>query len=89
MARQIIWTKQTLETFIEEAYLTDEEVKLLRTRIAGWTITEQADDLGISVGTVNRMIRRMKLKYDMVQRLHPDIMPVRKMCAAELFMDSH
>lgn len=89
MSRQVIWTKQSLETFIEEAYLTEEEIVILRTRLAGWTISEQADRLGVSVGTINRMIRRLKIKYDIVQRQYPQILPVRKNCAAELFMDSH
>ena len=43
MSRQICWTKKIVETFIEEACLTKEEKDILRTMVAGLTISEQAE----------------------------------------------
>lgn len=88
MAKQICWTKKIMETFIEEACLTKEEQDILRTRVAGLTISEQAKKFNISVGRVNRIIKRLKWKYDNVQKYCKDL-PLRKMSAAELYMDTH
>ena len=40
MAKQICWNKKIVEIFIEEACLTKEEQDILRTRVAGITISE-------------------------------------------------
>lgn len=88
MAKQICWTKKIVDTFIEEACLTKEEQDILRTRVAGLTISEQAEKFSISVGKVNRIIKRLKWKYDNVQKYCKDL-PLRKMSAAELYMDTH
>lgn len=60
----IIWTKTKLEEFISEALLTKDEEFVLRTRIAGWSRVKQAENLGISLGTLDRIIRRVKDKYE-------------------------
>lgn len=88
MAKQVCWTKKIVETFIEEACLTKEEQDILRTRVAGLTISEQAEKFNISIGKVNRIIKRLKWKYDNVQKYCKDL-PVRKENAAELYMDTH
>lgn len=67
MTRQIPWNKQVVEAFIKDATLTKEEELVLRTRVNGWTRLQQAHELGMSVATVDRIIRRLKLKYDQVQ----------------------
>lgn len=88
MAKQICWTKKIVEAFIEEACLTKEEQDILRTRVAGLTISEQAERFNISVGKVNRIIKRLKWKYGNVQKYCEDL-PLRKVSAAELYMDTH
>lgn len=88
MAKQICWTKKIMETFIEEACLTKEEQDILRTRVAGLTISEQAEKFNISVCKVNRIIKRLKWKYDNVQKYCEDL-PLRKVSAAELYMYTH
>lgn len=88
MANQVCWTKRIVETFIEEACLTKEEQDILRTRVAGLTISEQAEKFNISIGKVNRIIKRLKWKYDNVQKYCKEL-PVRKESAAELYMDTH
>lgn len=77
MASQVQWNKLILETFISEALLTKEEEMIIRTRIAGWSRTRQAEELGMSVGTIDRYIKRIKIKYDNVQKYN-HILPPRK-----------
>lgn len=77
MANQVPWNKLILETFISEALLTKEEEMIIRTRIAGWSRTRQAEELVMSVGTVDRYIKRIKVKYDNVQKYNT-ILPPRK-----------
>lgn len=88
MAHQVPWGKVILEAFIEEAMLTKEEEMIMRTRVAGWTITRQARELGMSEASVNRAISRLKKRYDAVQK-YSAILPPRKESAAELYMDTH
>lgn len=88
MAKQVPWNKIILEEFINLAMLTTEEEEIMRTRIAGWTRVEQSNKLGMSLATVDRHIRRLKIKYDSVQKYSP-ILPPRKESAEELYMDTH
>lgn len=88
MTMQVPWGKVILEAFIEEANLTKEEEMIMRTRVAGWTITRQAMELGMSESSVNRCISRLKRKYDYAQK-YSAILPPRKESAAELYMDTH
>lgn len=88
MAREVLWTKAFLEEFIELAQLTEDEEKILRTRVKGWTRTKQAYEFNMSLSTVDRHIRRMKMKYDACQP-YSDILPPRKPSKEEAYMDSH
>ena len=86
--RQVLWSKIILEEFIELAALTPEEEQIIRTRVAGWPITKQAMVFGMSESTVNRIIKRLKIKYDGVQP-YSAILPPRKHSAAETYLDTH
>lgn len=88
MAKQVPWNKIILERFIELAMLDKDEEMIMRTRVAGWSVTKQAMELGMSESTVHRMIKRLKVKYDNVQKYDP-ILPPRKTSAEETWMDSH
>ena len=88
MSHQVIWSKLILETFISEANLTKDEEMIMRTRVAGWTRTKQAAELCMSLSTIDKIISRLKVKYDAVQK-HSPILPPRKESAAELYMDEH
>lgn len=88
MTKQVGWNKYIVEAFVSDAMLTKDEEMILRTRVAGWTITEQAIKLGMSESTVNRIIKRLKHKYDDVQKFNP-LLPPRKHSAQEDYMDSH
>lgn len=88
MAHQVEWNKIIVERFVELAMLTEDEEMILRTRVAGWPRTRQANELNMSVSTVDRIISRLKRKYDNVQRFDP-ILPKRRESAAENWMDTH
>ena len=87
MAHQVPWNKIILEEFIKEAMLTKEEEEIMRTRVAGWTRVEQSMRLGMSTQKVDRIIMRLKNKYDQVQKYDP-ILPPRKFSVKELYMDT-
>ena len=88
MAHQVPWTNIILEEFVRLGALSKEEEWVMRTRVAGWCRTRQAYELHMSVETVDRIIRRLKKKYDMVQP-HSALLPPRKFSAKETWMDTH
>ena len=88
MAHQVPWNKIILETFIEQGCLTKDEEIIMRTRVAGWSRTKQSVELGLSVSTVDRLIKSCKVKYDNVSKYNP-LLPPRKYSKAEAWMDAH
>lgn len=87
MAHQVPWNKYIVERFEELAMLTDEERMVLRTRVAGWSITKQALELNLSPATVSRIIKRLKTKYDNVQKYDPLLPPRKAHCATLQALD--
>lgn len=77
MTNEVVWTKIVLERFIEQANLSEDEEIVMRTRAAGWSRTKQAMELNLSVSTIDRIISRLKRKYDEVQAYDP-ILPPRQ-----------
>lgn len=88
MAKQVEWNKHIVEVFIEEAMLSEEEIFILETRVKGYPISKQAELLSMSESSVNRIINRLKKKYDNIQKYHPDL-PKRRISNQELFMDNN
>lgn len=88
MAHQVPWNKIIVETFIKEAMLSEDEEWVLRTRVAGWSRTKQAMELGMSISTIDKIIKRLKDKYDNVQKYEP-LLPPRKPSDKETWMDTH
>lgn len=89
MAHEVRWSSRVTEEFIKKGNLNDEQIFLLKTRISGMPISCQADQLGCSTRTVDRMIKELKLIYDHVQKEYPEIFPVRKVSKEEKYMDTH
>lgn len=87
-SRQVIWTKLIIETFVSEAHLSTDEEFVIRTRAAGWPVSKQAMELHVSEVTIHRIIKRLKIKYDEVQKTNV-LLPPRKKSAKELYMDTH
>ena len=78
MKPKVPWTKTMLEKFIEEALLNEDEEKILRTRIAGWSIVKQSLEFQMSTATVSRIINNIKHKYEQIQPMYPNIFPKLK-----------
>lgn len=87
MSKEVPWTKVIMETFIADACLTKEEEIVLRTRCAGWTRIKQADELGLSLSSIDRIIKSLKKKYDQVEKYNP-LLPPRKPSKEEERMDA-
>lgn len=83
MTKQIIWTKQIVEAFINEAYLNERQAYIIRTRAKGYSIAQQAEELNLSVDQVNKDIAKLKKIYDLIQP-ESEILPVRKRNSKEL-----
>lgn len=89
MSHQVVWTDKVLQTFIKEGNLSDDEILIMTTRVKGWTITKQSMSFHMSKSKIDKMVARLKVKYDAVQRDNPDTMPERKFSAKETYMDTH
>lgn len=86
--KRVEWNKIILEEFIDLATLTKTEEQIMRTRVAGWTRIEQSMTFGLSIATVDRIIKRLKEKYDQVQPYSP-LLPPRRESAEEKYLDEH
>ena len=85
--KQILWTKKLVDTFIKEGMLTKEEREVLLLRVQGYTIAEQAEMLNISESKVNRITRRLKIKYDALQGTIKEL-PKRTKTTKELYREA-
>lgn len=88
MWKNVPWTKTMLEDFIEEALLTEEEEKILRTRVAGWSIVKQALEFEMSTTTVSRYTKNIKRKYDHLHKLYPERFIERPNSEYEIMLDN-
>lgn len=84
MSKQVLWNKIILEEFIDLACLTETEEMIMRTRVKGWSITKQSQELHMSESSIKKTIARLKIKYDDVQKLSP-ILPPRKKNAKDTY----
>ena len=83
-------TKDKVDKFIELAMLSEDEIYILQSRMRGTTVTEQALYLGKCESSVNKMIRVIKDKYDMIRDEYPELnLPKRYKSQAEMYMDTH
>lgn len=84
--KQILWTRKLVDTFIKEGLLTEEEKEVLLLRVKGYTIAETSELMNISDSKVNRIIRRLKIKYDNLQGTIEEL-PKRKETTKELYRE--
>lgn len=85
--KQILWTRKLVDTFIKEGMLTEEEKEVLLLRVKGYTIAETSELMNISDSKVNRIIRRLKIKYDNLQGTIEEL-PKRKETTKELYREA-
>ena len=67
MAKQVAWNQDIVEAFIHECNLNRRQEYIIRTRILGYSIARQANDLHLSVDQVNKEVCRLKRIYDETQ----------------------
>lgn len=79
---QIMWNKPRLEEFLRLACLTEIEEHILKLKIAGYSVEQQAELMCMSRSNVNVITRRISDKYDSVQPFS-DILPQRNQSARE------
>ena len=84
--KTVLWTKKIIETFIKEGMLTEEEKEVLLLRVKGYTIAETSELMNISDSKVNRIVRRLKIKYDNLQGTIKEL-PKRKETTKELYRE--
>lgn len=75
--KDIRWNKILLEEFLSIATLTEIEEKVLRSKLAGYTISQQADIFNMSVSSINRVLKSIDEKYDDAEK-YSFILPSRK-----------
>lgn len=85
--KQVLWTRKLVDTFIKEGMLTEEEKEVLLLRVKGYTIAETSELMNISDSKVNRIIRRLKIKYDNLQGTIEEL-PKRKETTKELYREA-
>lgn len=61
---KIPWNRAILDEFISFALLTEDEEKILRARAARWSRVQMCHTYGMSLATVDRIIRNLKIKYE-------------------------
>ena len=89
MSKQVKWTKDTLERFIDYGMLDKESEFIMRNRCANMPISRMSIELNRSESWVHKRVSYLKKLYDEVQRQHPDELPVRKASAKETWMDEN
>ena len=75
--KDIVWNKILLEEFLSIATLTEIEEKVLRSKLAGYTISQQADIFNMSVSSINRVLKSIDEQYDDAEN-YSFILPSRK-----------
>ena len=85
--KQILCTRQLVETFIKEGMSTKKERDVLLLRVQWYTIAEQAEMLNISNSKVNRITNGLKIKYDALQGTINEL-PKRTETTKELYREA-
>lgn len=88
MAHGVTWTKTTLQRFIDEAMLNEDEIFIMENRVKGKPISWMASELNMSESNVHKMISKIKKKYDNVQA-KDQLLPPRRSSEKETWMDTH
>ena len=89
MARKKVnWNEVIYTEFVKLGMLNDFEKEVLRTRIVGYSITQQAQLFNCSDSTISRTIASLKKRYDDVQP-YSDKLPSRRDSKEEEWQDNN
>lgn len=86
---QVIWTKHTLDFFLEHSGMNDFQKQIMIDRCANMTVIQMSCKYSCSESLIHKEIKKIKCIYDVVQKEHPNDLPPRKKSAKELYMDTH
>ena len=73
MFSKLILTKAMVEGFIINGCLNYEDAMIVKYRTARWSREKIAEEMHISVSTLDKRINRLKQVYDEVQQRHPEL----------------
>lgn len=68
------WNRVILDEFISLALLSEEEEKIVRARAARWSRVKMCHTYNMSLATIDRIIKNLKIKYDAAKD-YSDILP--------------
>ena len=88
MRTTVNWNEDLYMLFISKMMLSRLEREVLRCRIMEYTVTEISDELGVSKSTVDRTVRKLRLKYDRLREMD-ETLPPRRMSDKEQWMDEN
>lgn len=89
MSKQVIWTKYTLDFFLEHSGMNDFQKQIMIDRCSNMTVIQMSEKYSCSESLVHKEIAKIKKIYDVTQSQHPNELPPRKKSAKELYMDTH
>jgi hypothetical protein len=73
----ILWTKKRLGAFIELACLSEDEIDVLIDWSNHYSAKRTAEERSMSESKVDRLRKRIRVQYDVIQSEYPDLFPVR------------
>ena len=74
----LVWTKYRIGAFIERACLSEDEKEVfICWADKKYSPTRTGTELSMSKPKVERLRRKIRLQYDIVQKEYPDIFPPR------------
>lgn len=79
----VIWTKETYNAFLSDVKLTKDERNNFDCIVSGMSMDERAEELKVSLSTIKRLTKSLKMKYDLVQKSDPRL-PLRAKTKKEL-----
>lgn len=88
MKTTVNWNENLYMLFINKMMLSRLEREVLRCRIMQYTVTEIAEELCVSKSTVDRTVKKLRLKYDKLRTIEPSL-PPRRMSEMEKWMDEN
>lgn len=71
---KVPWNRVILDEFCSLALLSPLEENIIRTRAAGWSRVEQCHAYGISLATLDRIIKKLKKSYHSVEK-YSELLP--------------
>ena len=73
MFAKLILTKAMIEGFIINGCLNSEDEQIVKLRMLRWSREKIAEEMHISVSTLDKRIKRLKNVYDQVRKMHPEL----------------